>query len=121
MKELFREQGVLAIQASLENMTDEERMKLIKEEIALKHHPIALLIRGQPLHWIAVAGYDDDRGLFYIYDPRIGPDSFDIVLPVGNAIIGYDRLLSEWRGRFWMKYQVIQVISSLPGLQLKNH
>ncbi len=76
--------------------------------------PVALLTAGKPLHWMGVGGYDMDKGLFYVFDSREhknGKSSEDPHLPIGNRVISFEDLLSEWRGWLGWKYRAVFVRS----------
>lgn len=109
MRKLFRAKGMTTIELNLSELGLDEKLNWIRNEIITKRRPPVLLIRTATLHWIAVGGYDDAQRLFYIYDARIGSDSYDPDLPIGNATISYNELLFLWSGRFIWHYVAIVV------------
>lgn len=111
MRELFRFDRMTGIEVKLDHLTDEEKLNWIKREVSLKKRPPALLIRTTTLHWIAVGGYDDTKRLFYIYDARYGANSLDLDLPIGNFTMSYNELLHRWRGRWFLQYVAIVIVS----------
>ena len=63
--------------------------------------PVAIFVKGKPMHWLSVGGYDVEKKFFYVFDSRqhrYGKMSEDPTLPIGNAQMSYDELLSVWRG-----------------------
>ncbi|MDD2766507.1 MAG: hypothetical protein PHH40_01925 [Candidatus Moranbacteria bacterium] len=119
MKELFKAHNMTTLEIRLDAITNEERLEWIRTEIALKKRPPVLLIRANTLHWIAVGGYSDVKKVFYIYDSRIGSDSFDNRLPIGNMEMPYDVLLQEWSGRWFLRY-VALIITNVQVRDLKK-
>ncbi len=113
MMALFKFRGMQSMEINLSRMTDDEKITWIKKEVALKRKPPALLIRAKPVHWIAVAGYDDERQVFYVYDSIYGDSSNNPFLPIGNASIGYNELIQKWRGRYWLKYKAIVITTEV--------
>jgi hypothetical protein len=60
-------------------------------------------LRGKLIgHWVTVWGYDDDRRVFYTYDPRVKPELRDRDLPVGNVARSFEETLRDWRGGFFL-------------------
>lgn len=109
MMKLFKSKGMQSVQVHLSKLTDTQKLRWLKKQIALKRRPPALLIRTRTLHWLAVGGYDDEKEVFYIYDPSVGRGSLDPDLPIGNCTYTYAELLDVWRGRVWLKYRSILV------------
>lgn len=109
MRKLFKSKGMTTVQICLEEFSAEDRLNWIRSEIVVFRRPPVLLIRTATLHWIAIGGYDDQKKLFYIYDARIGSNSVNLNLPIGNNTISYDELLLLWRGRLFMNYIAIVV------------
>lgn len=109
MKTIFKFRGMDSVEVDLSKYTQIEKINWIKREIAIKRKPPALLIRTKALHWIAVCGYDDEKGYFYLYDSYYGDSSTNPFLPIGNNVIKYDDLLRVWKGRFWLKYRAIVI------------
>lgn len=47
-------------------------------------------------HWITLWGYDDQRGIFYVYDPAV-PDALDDKnIPIGNKKRAYQEIIRDW-------------------------
>lgn len=118
MRELFRFNGLTTIEVILNELTDREKIEWIKTQIVTTHRPPALLIQTKMLHWIAIAGYDDAKQIFYVYDSRFGKDSMNPELPIGNFTFTYEELLHRWRGRWWMRYVAILVTTVRTELPL---
>jgi len=117
MREIFRFNGMESKKVVLKKYSDAERLEWIKRQIVSSGRPPALLIRTKILHWIAVAGYDDAREVFYVYDSRFGNDSLDLELPIGNFAFSYSELLERWHGRSFLRYIAIvitDISASLP-------
>lgn len=119
MRRLFKARGMETIEIRLAGLSDEERLHWIKNEIATKKRPPVILTRAKTLHWLAVGGYDDRKKIFYIYDSRVGADSFNINLPIGNVEMAYDEVLKTWQGRFGMNYVAI-VVTNVQVRDLKK-
>jgi len=111
MRKLFKAKGMTTIEMHLSEFTLEEKLNWLKNEIVNLKRPPVVLIRTATLHWIAVGGYDDKKKLFYIYDSRIGVDSFGTVLPIGNSTMTYADMLFLWSGRMFWRYVAIVVTS----------
>ena len=109
MRQLFKAKGMNTEEISVANFSDEEKLAWIKREIATHKRPPVLLIRTKLLHWIAIGGYSDLERIFYTYDPNIGSSSLNTGQPIGNSHIGYDELISVWRGRFMFRYIALVV------------
>ena len=114
MMELFKARGMNTVQIFLSKLSDAERLRWLKYQIAVRRRPPVLLIRTTTLHWLAVGGYDDDKEVFYVYDPNVGRVSTDLDLPIGNCMYRYDKLLRVWRGRWWLRYRSILVTEVSP-------
>ena len=109
MRFLFKLRGLNSVEVDVSKFTDTEKIDWIKREISLKRKPPALLIRTRTMHWIAIGGYDDERRIFYTYNPLYGSYSTSPDFPIGNSSIGYDELIKVWSGRFWLKYRAVVI------------
>jgi hypothetical protein len=109
MRKLFKAKGMISIEMRLNELSDADKIAWIKTEIAVYSRPPVLLIRTATLHWLAVGGYDDDKKTFYIYDSRVVRGSVDSTLPIGNAVMSFDELLTVWRGRFFWNFVAITI------------
>lgn len=109
MRKLFKAKGMVTVELRLNELSDEEKINWLKSEISRFSRPPVLLIKTATLHWIAVGGYDDNKRIFYIYDARVATGSLDSNLPIGNAFIHYDKLISLWRGRFYWNFIAIYI------------
>ncbi len=104
MGKLLRFKGMKSLQVRLSEFSNREKIRWIKNQIVSTNRPPILLIRTKVLHWIAVAGYDDKKELFYVYDSRFGKNSLDSKMPIGNFTFSYDDLLSRWNGRWNLRF-----------------
>ena len=109
MRKLFKTRGMETVEMHFDEVSDEDRLFWIKNEIAINKRPPVLLIRARSLHWLAIGGYSDLKRMFYVYDSWIGTESFNINFPIGNAEMSYDQLLDEWKGRWFFQYVAIVV------------
>lgn len=119
MRKLFKTRGMTTIEMRLGGLTNEERLLWIKNEIVTKKRPPVILTRAKTLHWLAIGGYDDRKKVFYVYDSRVGEDSFNMSLPIGNRQMSYDEVVESWRGRFHMNYVAI-VVTNVQVRDLKK-
>ena len=117
MRSLLKAHGVNTTEKRLGDVSDEEKLRWIKEEVAFRQRPPALLIRTRSLHWIAIGGYDDMKGVFYIYDSMLGKNSIALGIPIGNNVMTYQELLKRWYGRYFWHYIAIVVDMPLPDPQ----
>jgi hypothetical protein len=44
-------------------------------------------------HYISLRWYDDEKRIFYVYDSNTEKENHGAILPVGNIVLDYDRLL----------------------------
>ncbi|OGZ96845.1 MAG: hypothetical protein A3J10_03530 [Candidatus Sungbacteria bacterium RIFCSPLOWO2_02_FULL_54_10] len=60
-------------------------------------------------HWITLWGFDDEKGVFYIYDPCVPLRYHDKSIPVGNVQRTYQQVLRDGSGgpRWWWRYGYI--------------
>ena len=49
-------------------------------------------------HWITLWGFDDEKGLFYIYDSCVPKKCYDMSLPTGNVARSYEQVLRDMEG-----------------------
>lgn len=105
---------MISKEVKLKQFSDTEKLEWIKNQIFNEKKPPILFIRTKIMHWIAIAGYDDSKELFYVYDSRFGEDSRTTSLPLGNHTFSYEELLSHWKGRLGFRYIAIVITSLLP-------
>lgn len=124
---VLRSYGLNAERGETKNLSNEERLKFLKETI---DHESAIMIRigngflknGQynPLvayfvgHWITLWGYDDEKQIFYIYDSYVPLARHNKTIPIGNTIRTFSEVLRDWGKGFppiWW-YGFIKVSSS---------
>ena len=89
----------------------ERKIDWLKRELYLRKKPILLLIKATTLHWIVLAGYDDEKKLFYVYDPNRGKTSLNKDLPIGNIALDYQRLISLWEGRWNFRFTAVLILN----------
>lgn len=51
------------------------------------------------LHWVLLLGFDDEKGLMYLYDPKVS-SKYKERLPIGNVSLTYRKFMRQWRGIF---------------------
>lgn len=118
IRRLFKTKGMTTVEMRLDQFSHEEKLNWIRNEIVTFKRPPVILIRTpRLLHWIAIGGYDDNQRLFYFYDARIGKDSLETNLPIGNAVMTYEEILFWWSGRFSWNYVAIVVSKINKGIQ----
>ena len=65
------------------------------------------------LHWITLWGYDDSKGVFYVYDSAVPTNLYDKEIPIGNKKREYERVIRDWGAGFisfgFWKYLYITV------------
>lgn len=115
ISQLLQAHGLFAPVLHATNLSDEQRIDLLKGHIR-KDQPVILAIgnghlsRGvySPLarifvgHFITIYGFDDDKERFLIYDPYLEGEYHE-PLPVGNEVRTQRELLRDWNGPFYYK------------------
>lgn len=103
------------------NLSDNDKLKLIKKELN-KNHPVILLIgngyskhgeyswlRKQLIaHWVSVWGYNNEDKVFYVYDSFSHKKDN---VPIGNVKRNYYQLLRDWKGALYTKKYLYIVIN----------
>jgi len=101
--------GIPAEEKYATNLSDEERLALLKN-LLNKDHPVMLRIgngygksgKYHPWianfigHWISLWGYDDEKNVFYVYDPYVATERYDKTIPIGNTTRTYAEVLRDW-------------------------
>jgi hypothetical protein len=107
-------------------MTAEQKINWIQREIVTHKKPLLLLIKAATLHWVVITGYDDERKVFYVYDPSFSTTSLSADIAIGNMEVDYMRLLHEWSGSWIFKYIAILILNDpletheLPDLEIQG-
>lgn len=57
------------------------------------YHPIAANVIG---HWISLWGFDDEKQVFYVYDPYVALSRHDKDIPIGNTARTFSEILRDW-------------------------
>ena len=52
------------------------------------------------LHWITLWGYDDSKGVFYVYDSAVPKSLYDKDIPIGNKKREYEKVVRDWGAGF---------------------
>lgn len=89
----------------------DQKIDWLRRELYLRKKPIILLVRTNLLHWVVLAGYDDAKKVFYIYDPNYGDTSLNSDLPIGNRAYDYDRLVDLWGGKWGMRFMIVLILN----------
>lgn len=122
---IFHSYGLDAKRESMRTLPEEQRLKMIRTNI-LNDKPIMLLIgngyRGNGIwsairwwlisHWITVWGFNDEEGVFYIYDSAVSPKYYNKEIPIGNVKRTYQNVLRDLRGGqpWWWRYNYIKIL-----------
>jgi hypothetical protein len=115
MVRLLKHYGVDSEVKIAKNLTDEDKIKVLKQEV-LKGFPVMLFVgsgyqsdgtyilekRKYPGHYLSVWGYDDEKGVFYIYNNALYSSVRDPNLANGNTLLKYEDVLTDWYGGFYM-------------------
>lgn len=126
--EVLRSYGLDARMQSLRNMTDEQRIHTLKNALRTDA-PVMLGVgngyRGRGIwsrirwqlisHWITLWGFDDEKGVFYIYDSGVPPRYYDKGISIGNVARTYQQVARDIRGGqpWWQRYRCITIRPSL--------
>lgn len=95
--------GVDAELKNARGLTEQERLAILEKSID-ENRPIMLIIGGvEAAQWVTIWGRDDEKKTFFLYDSskKTPPNQH---IPIGNAEMTYDGLLSAWRGTPWLTY-----------------
>lgn len=92
-------------------LSNERKIDWLQQELYLRKKPILLFVKGTTLHWIVLAGYNNEDQTFYVYDPSFGKSSLSKELPVGNKAVDYQRLVNEWGGSWNFKFTTILILN----------
>ena len=106
--DVLKSYGFNASLESAKHLSDQERLSLLKELID-KDTPVMLRIGNGYLpngkhskliaafigHWITLWGYNDDEGVFYVYDPYLSIKRYDKTIPIGNVKRTFDEVLRD--------------------------
>ncbi len=109
---------------SMSGFSEEQKLAIIEDAIQLDT-PIMLLIgngyRGNGIwsairwwlisHWITVWGFDDEEGVFYIYDSMVSPKYYTKNIPTGNVKRTYRDVLRDLGGGhpWWRRFNYIKI------------
>lgn len=108
---VLRSYGVDAHMRSLRHMTDEQKINTLKD--ALRHDaPVMLFIgngyRGNGIwsklrwriisHWITLWGFDDEKGVFYMYDSAVPLRYHHVNISIGNVARTYEQVARDIHG-----------------------
>lgn len=116
--------GVPAQRGNAKNLSDGERLELLKKFI--NEDKIAMLRIGNGYlrsgkyrsfgasfraHWITLWGYNDGENVFYVYDSCVPLKRHDKTIPIGNTKRTYTEMIRDWGKGFppiW-RYSFIKV------------
>lgn len=116
--------GVAAQRGSAKNLSDRERIELLKKFI--NEDKVVMLRIGNGYlksgkyrsfgasfrpHWITLWGYNDEEKIFYVYDSCIPLLKHDKTVPIGNTKRTYVEMTRDWGKAFprmW-RYSFIKV------------
>lgn len=111
---IFASYGVKSKTKSAENLSDQEKLELLKSLLS-KDTPIMIRVgngyykstKYNPLlgklvpHWITLWGYDDEKQIFYVYDSGMLKEHWNQNLPIGNTTRTYEEILRDWNFGKW--------------------
>lgn len=108
--------GIKSETKSAESLSDLERTELLRNLLS-KNTPVMIRIGNGYLtdkynpvigklmpHWITLWGYDDHKGLFYVYDSGLPQEYWHKTIPIGNTIRTYDEILRDWNFGKWQPW-----------------
>ncbi len=92
-----------------EDASSEDKLDLLKK-LLIEKTPVMIRIGNGYLssgkyspfigrvmpHWITLWGYDDESGVFYVYDSGLSEKEWNKSLPIGNTTRTYDEVLRDW-------------------------
>ena len=119
-------QGVSAQVGNMKNLSDEQRIMLLKS-LLLKDTPIMLRIGNGYLpnggysallasivgHWITLWGYDDAEKVFYVYDSAVPLGFYDKDILAGNKKRTYIEMMRDINSfGFLYRHQYVYIVPS---------
>lgn len=101
--------GVPAEEGCMSKMSDMERLALLKNLLS-NNRPIMLRIGNGYAksgnyhgiaanfigHRISLWGFDDEKQIFYVYDPYVARNKHDKNIPIGNTARTFSEILRDW-------------------------
>lgn len=110
--------GVPAEKGDVKNLSDEQRINLLKKIIS-EDRPVMLRIgngysksgeysqfRATFIgHWITLWGYNDKEQAFYVYDSCIPLKRHDKTIQIGNTKRTYQEILRDWGKGFPFRWR----------------
>ena len=121
---ILRSRGFDAHWRSARELSNAQKLAALKESL-LRDTPVMLHIgngyRKNGIwsktrwllvsHWVTLWGFDDEKSVFYIYDPCVPLRYHDKDVPIGNTQRTYDQVLRDWGGgpRWWWRYGYISI------------
>ena len=106
---VLRGYGVPAEEGCAADLSDAGRLTLLKTLLD-DNHPIMLRIGNGYAksgtyhssaahfvgHWISLWGHDNEKQIFYVYDPYVATKRYDKTIPIGNTTRTYAEILRDW-------------------------
>ena len=101
--------GVPAERSSAKNLSDVQRLELLKKSI--DDDKIVMLRIGNGFsksgnynafvaffmgHWITLWGYDNEKKIFYVYDSYVALSKHNKVIPIGNITRTFTEVIRDW-------------------------
>ena len=111
---ILNQNGVRADVKTAIEMSDQEKLEVLKKELA-QNHPVILLTNNAytrsgkyfalqswllehiACHWILLYGYSDEKEEFLIYDPFIDVEKIKSPPTIGNINRHYTDVLRDWK------------------------
>ena len=122
LDKILKKYGVHARKAYVTNLSDTERLEVLKKSLD-NNSPVMLRIgngygkdgKYRPWvasflgHWITLWGYDDEKGLFYVYDSYVAKNKHDKTVPIGNITRTYAEVLRDWGKGFPFAWRYLYI------------
>lgn len=122
---ILRAYGLDAKLHSSRQMSDEQKLNTLKS-LLRNDTPVMLFIgngyRGNGIwskirwqlisHWITLWGFNEEKGIFYIYDSAVPLRYHDKNIPTGNVERTYRQVMHDWGGGepWWWRYTYIAIL-----------
>lgn len=115
---VLREYGVPARTGNVRDLSDKEKIKLLKTRLdknkvmmlrigngytkSGKYYPFIASFLG---HWITLWGYNEKKRIFYVYDSWVPLKRHTKKVPVGNTTRNYKGILRDWSKGFPFRWR----------------
>lgn len=113
---IFASYGIRTETNTAKHLSNEEKLKLLNT-ILREDSPVMIRIGNGYIsdqynsvlgkiipHWITLWGYDDGKGIFYVYDSGLPKKYWNSNLPTGNTTRTYREILRDWDFGTWQPW-----------------